>query len=91
MGISGELYNLPENHPSVRHQRIVLKIKCKWEHQFSQGTILDPFFFPINVKDLHNDLKSNAKLFADDTSLFTFAQDKNAHANVLNNYPLSNL
>ena len=32
-----------------------------------------------------NELKSNLKLFADDTSLFTIVKDKNESANTLNN------
>ena len=34
---------------------------------------------------LPNELKSNVKLFADDTSPFTVAKDKNESANILNN------
>ena len=39
----------------------------------------------IYIDDLPNELKSNAKIFADDTSLFTIVKDKNKSANVLNN------
>ena len=35
-----------------------------------------PLLFLIYINDLPNDLKSNAKLFADDTSLFTIVKDK---------------
>ena len=35
--------------------------------------------------DLPNKLKSNAKLFTDDTSLFTIVKDENKSANFLNN------
>ena len=41
-------------------------------------------FFLIFINDLPNKLKSNAKLFADDTSLFTIVKDENKNANVLN-------
>ena len=34
---------------------------------------------------VRNKLKSNAKLFADDTFLFTIVKDENESANVLNN------
>ena len=34
---------------------------------------------------LPNELKSNAKLFADDTSLFTIVKDKTKSANILSN------
>ena len=45
-----------------------------------------PLLFLIYINDLPNELKSNAKLFANDTSLFTVVNDKNDSANILNNY-----
>ena len=38
----------------------------------------------VHQYDLPNGLKSNAKLFADDTSLFTIVKDKIESANILN-------
>ena len=40
-----------------------------------QGLILDPLFFLIFINDLSDNLVSNPKLFADDTSLFSVVQD----------------
>ena len=50
-----------------------------------QGSRLTPLLFLIYINDLPNKLQPNAKLFADDTSLFTIAKDENKSANVLNN------
>ena len=50
-----------------------------------QGSILGPLFFLIYINDLSDDLSSNPKLFADDTSLFSVVHDKNTSAKELNN------
>ena len=40
-----------------------------------QGSIFGPLLFAIYINDFANGLSSNAKLFADDTSLFSFIHD----------------
>ena len=89
MGISGELYNLLENYLSDRFQRVLLNGKASsWRPVLAgvpQGSILGPLLFLIYINDLPNELKSNAKLFADDTSLFTIVKDKTESANILSN------
>ena len=47
--------------------------------------MLDPLQFLVYINDLPNELKSSAKIFADDTYLFTIVKDKNECANTLNN------
>ena len=88
MGISGELLNLLENYLSDRYQRVVLNGQTSsWTPVLAgvpQGSILGPLLFLIYINDLPNELQSNAKLFADDTSLFAVANDKNVCANILN-------
>ena len=89
MGISGELIKLLENYLSNRLQRVVLNGQASpWRSVLAgapQGSILGPLLFLIYINDLPNRLKSNVKLFADDTSLFTIVKDKNESANILNN------
>ena len=89
MGISGELYNLLENYLSNRFQRVLLNGQASsWRPVVAgvpRGSILGPLFFLIYINDLPNKLKSNAKLFGDDTSLFTIVKDKNKSANMLSN------
>ena len=80
MGISGELYNL---------LRVLLNGQTSsWRPVLAgvpQGSILGPLLFLIYINDLLNELKSNAKLFADDTTLFTIVKDKTESANILSN------
>ena len=89
MGISGELYNLLEKYLPDRFQRVVLNgQKSSWTPVLAgvpHGSILGPLLFLVYINDLADGLKSNAKLFTDDTSLFTIVKDKNESANILNN------
>ena len=89
LGVSGELYNLLENSLSDRFQRVLLNGQTSsWRLVFAgvpQGSILGPLFFLIYINNLLNELKSDGKLFADDTSLFAIVKDKSESANILNN------
>ena len=88
MGISGDLFNLLENYLSDRLQRVVLNGQISsWRPVlagFSQGSILGPLLFLVYINNSPNELKSNAKLFADDTSLFAVVKDKQETADALN-------
>ena len=88
MGISGELHKLLENYLSGRFQRVPLNGQTSsWRPILAgvpQGSILGPLLFLIYINDLPDKLKSNAKLFADDTSLFTIVKNKYESANILN-------
>ena len=50
-----------------------------------RGSILGLLRFSIYVNDLPDNLTSNPKFFADDTSLFSTVTDTNATANQINN------
>ena len=84
-GISGPLLELIESYLSNRKQRIVLNGKCsEWSIitvGVPQGYVLCPLFFLIYINDLVDDLSSVAKLFIDDTSLFSLCIMKKLHLN----------
>ena len=71
MGISGKPYNLLENYLLRRIQRVSLNGQTSsWRPVLGgvlQRSILGPLLFLVYINDLPNGLKSNAKLFADDS------------------------
>ena len=77
------------NHLPVRFQRVILNgLKSSWRlvlTGFPQCLILGTILFLVSINGLLNEIKSSPKLFANDTSLFTVAKDKNESANILNN------
>ena len=88
-GISENLLRLIKCFLKNHKQRVVLNGQTSsWTNVLAgvpQGSILGPLFFLIYINDLSDDLSSNPKLFADDTSLFSVVHDKNTSAKELNN------
>ena len=88
-GVSGNLINLLCDFLKNRKQRVLLNGQVSgWSDVKAgvpQGSILRPLLFLIYINDLSEGLSSNAKLFADDTSLLSVIHDSNTSALELNN------
>ena len=74
-GMCGRYYNLIQSFLDNRHQRAVLNSKSsKWslvEAGVPQGSIFGLLLFLVCINDFPQGLPCNAKLFADDNSLFS--------------------
>ena len=72
---------------SCRKQQVVLNSQLSsWDNVTAgvpQGSILGSLLFLIYINDLPNDLSSNCKLFADDTSLFSVVNNIHTSATTL--------
>ena len=64
---------------SNRKQRVVIPGACsEWVAIITgvpQGSILNPFFFYIQINDIVEDVHSHIRLFADDTSLYLIVNE----------------
>ena len=87
--ISVNLLKFMEEFLANRYQRVGLNDqvskRAAVKEGVPQGSILVPLLLLIYINDLSNELSSNPRLFADDTSLLSVVQDKNLSANALNN------
>ena len=77
-----------QNYLTNRKQRVVLNGSFSdYSTVVSgvpQGSVLGPLLFLIYINDLERNIKSNIKLFADDTMLFSIVHDPTTSANDLN-------
>ena len=96
-GINGSLLSLIKSFLNNRKQRVVLNGQCSDWKEISagvpQGSVLDPLFFLLYINDLPLGLKSNVRMFADDTSLFSIvnnpvesSQDLNHDLKLINSW-----
>ena len=82
------MLTLLTNYLYEPYRRVVLNGQTSsWELVKSgvpQASVLGPLFFLIYINDLPDDLESNCKIFADDTSLFYKVFDKHVSHATLN-------
>ena len=79
-GFTGNLLALLTDFLSNRKQRVVLNgqdsSRADIKAGVPQGFILGPLLFLVYINDLTENLNSNPKLFAEDTSLFSIVTDE---------------
>ena len=79
---------LIRNFLSDRKQRVLLNGKSSQWASISagvpQGSVLGPLFFLVYINDLVENVDSDVKMFADDTSLFSVVYDEATTAQQLN-------
>ena len=73
-GVTGEVLNWFKSYLSDRRQRVVLPgVSPDWTYiraGVPQGSTLGPLLVLLFINDIVNDIGSNIRLLADDTSLF---------------------
>ena len=88
-GISGKVLSVLSDFSKDRKQRLTLNGQVFSWKGVNEGVpnkpILGLLLFLLYINDLADGLSSNAKLFADDTSLFSIIDNVDTSANELNN------
>ena len=76
-GVEGKAYKILKDYLSNRKQRVLLNGQfSSWlpiNAGVPQGSVLGPLLFLIYINDLSDNLISESKLFADDTSIFFYS------------------
>ena len=88
LGLSGSLLNWFTSYLDNRYQRVavegslsdILRVKAG----VPQGSILGPLLFLVYINDIVDEIGTNIRLFADDTSLYMIVEDPNSAADLMN-------
>ena len=87
-GIKGKMLQILSHFLSNRYQRTSLNGKTSsWSSIASgvpQGSVLGPLLFLVYINDITDGLKSDVRIFADDTSLFVVVDDPITSYEILN-------
>ncbi|KAK6187305.1 hypothetical protein SNE40_005366 [Patella caerulea] len=88
VGIRGNIHRILESYLSNRQQSVVIdgvSSNSSTIHAgVPQGSVLGPLLFVAYINDLVNDVTSNIRLFADDTSLYLIIEDPASSQRILN-------
>ena len=80
LGIDDAMFNILESFLAGRCQRTVINGKISnyrhVEAGVPQGSVLGPLLFLVYINDLIKHMKSDARIFADDTSLFETVKNR---------------
>lgn len=88
IGLRGNLLTWFKDYLSNRKQAVVVKGEQSDYLDVSagvpQGSVLGPLLFLVYINDIITDIDSTIKLFADDTSMYSFVSDLNEQTETLN-------
>ena len=88
VGFKSKVLSWLSSYLSERRQRVVLNGQAsEWtvvEAGVPQGSILGPLLFLLYINDIVNEIRSNIRLFADDTSLYIIVDTPDNAAEIMN-------